>query len=110
MLDQVDPSELTERAILLRVLSRLEALEGKVSDLSTAVDDLKVSVDGVASRLLPKVAALEASLADAQATIASDATAAAASLADAASAVSGIRADIDELNALGADPTTPVGP
>lgn len=99
--------ELTERQLLLYVVApTLTSMEKKMSDLSASVDDLRGAVDGVAQRLLPKIADLEAALAAAQA---DDADAAAAA-ADAQAAVQAIRAEVDALNALGADPSTPVDP
>lgn len=75
-----------------------------MTDLSQSVDDLKGAVDGVAQRLLPEIAALEEALASAQA---DDANAASAA-ADATAAVANIRTEVDRLNALGTDPSTPV--
>lgn len=75
-----------------------------MTDLSQSVDDLKGAVDGVAQRLLPEIAALEDALAAAQA---DDATAASVA-ADAQAAVANIRTEVDRLNALGTDPSTPV--
>ena len=97
--------ELTDRQLLLHVvIPTLNALEKKMTDLSSSVDDLKNAVDGVAQRLLPEIAALEDALAAAQA---DDADAAAAQ-ADAEAAVANIRNEVDRLNALGTDPSTPV--
>jgi hypothetical protein len=99
--------ELTERQLLLYVvLPKLTTMEKKMSDLSASVDELRGAVDGVAQRLLPEIAALEDALAAAQA---DDADAAAAA-ADANTAVANIRAEVDRLNALGTDPSTPVDP
>jgi ABC-type transporter Mla subunit MlaD len=97
--------ELTDRQLLLYVvLPKLTTMENKMSDLSASVDDLKNAVDGVAQRLLPEIAALEDALAAAQA---DDADAAQAA-ADAEAAVANIRTEVDRLNALGTDPSTPV--
>lgn len=97
--------ELTDRQLLLHVvIPTLKKLEKFMSDLGTAVADLQAAVDGVAQRLLPKVADLEAALAAAQA---DDATAEQARI-DAEAAVAAIRAEVDALNALGTDPSTPV--
>jgi erythromycin esterase-like protein len=79
-------------------------MEKKMSELAQSVVDLQSAVDGVAQRLLPEIAALEEALAAAQA---DDADAAAAA-ADAAAAVANIRTEVDRLNALGTDPSTPV--
>jgi hypothetical protein len=99
--------EMTDRQLLLHVvIPALNALEKKMSDLGTAVADLQSAVDGVAQRLLPEIAALEDALAAAQ----SDDADAAAAAADAAAAVANIRTEVDRLNALGSDPTTPVDP
>lgn len=98
-------TELTSRQLLLYVVvPTLTSLEKKMSELGIAVTDLQGAVDGVAQRLLPKIADLEAALAAAQA---DDADAAAAA-ADANAAVAAIRAEVDALNALGSDPSTPV--
>src|SRR3954467_1467351 len=97
--------EMTSRQLLLNVvIPTLTRLENKMSDLGTAVTDLQSAVDGVAQRLLPEIASLEAALAAAQA---DDADAAAAA-ADASAAVANIRTEVDRLNALGSDPSTPV--
>ena len=98
-------TELTERQLLMYVvLPQLNSMEKKMTDLSASVDDLKNAVDGVAQRLLPEIANLEAALAAAQA---DDADAAQAA-ADAEAAVANIRTEVDRLNALGTDPSTPV--
>lgn len=98
-------TELTAEQLLLHVvIPSLNRLEKKMTDLGTAVADLQSAVDGVAQRLLPEIANLEAALAAAQA---DDADAAAAA-ADAATAVANIRTEVDRLNALGTDPSTPV--
>jgi ABC-type transporter Mla subunit MlaD len=98
-------TELTEQQLLLYVvLPQLNKMESKMTDLSASVDDLKNAVDGVAQRLLPEIAALEDALAAAQA---DDATAASVA-ADAQAAVQNIRTEVDRLNALGTDPSTPV--
>ena len=101
----IPTDELTDRQLLLYVvLPTLNSLEKKMTDLSQSVDDLKNAVDGVAQRLLPEIAALEEALAAAQA---DDADAAQAA-ADAEAAVANIRTEVDRLNALGTDPSTPV--
>ena len=98
-------SELTSQQLLMYVvIPKLNSMENKMSDLSASVDDLKNAVDGVAQRLLPEIAALEEALAAAQA---DDADAAQAA-ADAEAAVANIRTEVDRLNALGTDPSTPV--
>ena len=98
-------TELTGRQLLLYVvLPSLTTLENKMTDLSQSVDDLKGAVDGVAQRLLPEIAALEDALAAARA----DDADAAAVAADAEAAVANIRTEVDRLNALGTDPSTPV--
>lgn len=103
----VQLDELTTRQLLLHVvIPKLTSLEKLMSDLGTAVADLQSAVDGVAQRLLPEIAALEDALAAAQ----SDDADAAAAAADAAAAVANIRTEVDRLNALGSDPTTPVDP
>jgi hypothetical protein len=97
-------SKLTPKQILLYNTRLLTKVLKTMTDLGSAVADLQAAVDGVAQRLLPKVADLEAALAAAQA---DDADAAAAA-ADANAAVAAIRSEIDALNALGTDPSTPV--
>jgi ABC-type transporter Mla subunit MlaD len=90
-------TELSARQLALYNTRLLLELRNLMSDLDQAVDDLKAAVDGVAQRLLPKIQDLEAALAAAQ-----------ADDADVNDAVSQIRAEIDNLNALGQDPSTPV--
>jgi len=98
-------TELTAEQLLLHVvIPTLNRLEKKMTELSAAVTDLQSAVDGVAQRLLPEIAALEEALAAAQA---DDADAAAAA-ADATAAIANIRTEVDRLNALGTDPSTPV--
>lgn len=87
-------ADLSKRALLLLNTRLLLDLRNNMSDLDQAVDDLKAAVDGVAQRLLPKIQELEAALAEGD--------------SDAADAVAAIRAEVDALNALGTDPTTPV--
>lgn len=86
--------------------ARLDTLETRMSNLTENVQALKGAVDGVAQRLLPKVAALETALAAAQADDANAATV----LAEAVAAAVDIRTEVDRLNALGAAPSTPVDP
>lgn len=93
-----------EQLLIYVVIPTLNRLEKKMTDLGSAVADLQSAVDGVAQRLLPEIANLEAALAAAQA---DDADAAQAA-ADASAAVANIRAEVDRLNALGTDPSTPV--
>jgi hypothetical protein len=101
----VPTTELTAEQLLLHVvIPTLNRLEKKMTELGAAVTDLQSAVDGVAQRLLPEIANLEAALAAAQA---DDATAAAAA-ADAQAAITNIRTEVDRLNALGTDPSTPV--
>jgi peptidoglycan hydrolase CwlO-like protein len=101
----ISVDQLTTRQLLLHVvIPTLTVMEKKMTDLSQSVEDLKSAVDGVAQRLLPEIAALEEALAAAQA---DDADAAAAA-ADAQAAVANIRTEVDRLNALGTDPSTPV--
>jgi hypothetical protein len=101
----IPTTELTAEQLLVHVvIPTLNRLEMKMTDLSSSVEDLKAAVDGVAQRLLPEIAALEEALAAAQA---DDADAAAAA-ADAAAAVANIRTEVDRLNAMGTDPSTPV--
>lgn len=75
-----------------------------MAELTEAVESLKGAIDGVAQRLLPQIQTLEAALAAAQA----DDADAAAAFAEATSASAAIRTEVDRLNALGTDPTTPV--
>lgn len=106
-------ADLTDRQLLLHVLqlqtdtnNRITSLEATMAELSAAVAELQGAVDGVAQRLLPKVEQLEAALAAAQA----DDADAAALLEEATQATAEIRAQVEELNSLGADPSTPVEP
>lgn len=109
----VDVSDATPQQLLVEALrkldltlTRLDTLETRMSELTENVTALKGAVDGVAQRLLPKVAALETALASAQA----DDASAAETLAEATAAAADIRTEVDRLNALGASPTTPVDP
>lgn len=97
-------SELSARQLLQYNTQLLIEMRNLMSDLSQSVDDLQSAVDGVAQRLLPEIAALEEALAAAQA----DDADAAAIAADANAAVANIRTEVDRLNALGTDPSTPV--
>jgi ABC-type transporter Mla subunit MlaD len=97
-------SQLSTKQLLLYNTRLLEKVLTKMTELGTAVEDLQNAVDGVAQRLLPEISNLEAALAAAQA---DDADAAQAA-ADANQAVANIRAEVDRLNALGTDPSTPV--
>lgn len=117
---EVSVDDLSDRQMLRlvlqqqdEILTRIESLEAHVANLSEAVEELKASVDGVAQRLLPKIEAAEAALATAhqqlEAALADD-EAAAALFAEAEAAVASIRTETDRLNALGADPSTPIEP
>jgi hypothetical protein len=97
-------SKLSPRQIMLYNTQLLTKVLKTMTELGGAVADLQAAVDGVAQRLLPEIASLEEALAAAQA---DDADAAQAA-ADAAAAVANIRAEVDRLNALGTDPSTPV--
>ena len=77
-----------------------------MAELTGAVEELKAAVDGVAQRLLPEIKRLE----DALETATSDDAAAAEVLAEATAATTAIREEVDRLNALGTDPSTPVDP
>ena len=105
-LDQLTPRQLLVNLTRLWQKSQttLNRLDKLMTDLSQSVDDLKNAVDGVAQRLLPEIAALEDALAAARADDADAATIA----ADAQAAVANIRTEVDRLNALGTDPSTPV--
>src|ERR1700750_1794765 len=97
-------SELSVRQLLMYNTQLLIEVRTLMNDLSSAVADLQSAVDGVAQRLLPEIQALEDALAAAQA----DDADAAALAADAEAAVANIRTEVDRLNALGTDPSTPV--
>jgi len=97
-------SDLSPKQLLQYNTRLLQKVLKTMTDLGSAVADLQAAVDGVAQRLLPHIADLEAALAAAQA---DDADAAQAQ-ADAAAAVANIRTEVDRLNALGTDPSTPV--
>jgi predicted alpha-1,6-mannanase (GH76 family) len=97
-------SQLSDHQLLLYNTRLLEKVAKQMTELGVAVQDLQTAVDGVAQRLLPEIASLEAALASAQA---DDATAAQVA-ADASAAVANIRTEVDRLNALGTDPSTPV--
>jgi hypothetical protein len=104
MMVRVPLSKLSLKQILIYNTRLLTKVAKAMTDLSQSVDDLKSAVDGVAQRLLPEIASLEEALAAAQA---DDADAAQAA-ADAEAAVANIRTEVDRLNALGTDPSTPV--
>jgi TolA-binding protein len=87
---EVAPEDATTRQLLAAIYRQGIRLEQRMSELSAEVDQL----DGVAQRLLPQLQALEAQRDSLS--------------ADAAAAVDNIRNEVDQLNAMGADPTTPV--
>ncbi len=111
---------LTERQLLVQLvvqqtecIDRIKSLEALMAELSEAVSQLQVAVDGVAQRLLPRADQLEAALAETQSRLEAalaDDEQAASLMAEATQAAADIRAQVDELNALGADPSTPVEP
>lgn len=81
-----------------------------MSELTAAVSELEAAVDGVAQRLLPQIDALE----DANERLAAeleqaglDDAAAAAVLEEVVTATAAIRAQADELNALGSSTEEP---
>lgn len=103
--------------ILIALKTRLDTLEHTMTDLGTAVSDLKVAVDGVAARLLPKITALEAANTQLQTALdsattldAADKAALQTSLTAAADATAAIKADTATLNTLAvtAPPPPPV--
>lgn len=93
------------------ILDQLSSTGGNVSELDVAVEELQAAVDGVAQRLLPKIQELEAALTEAEDALA-DAIASndgAQEAIDAMHAAAGdIREEVGRLNALGADPSTPI--
>lgn len=111
-------SELSEKQLLVliarqqrQIIASNQRMEARMSDLTAAVDDLKGAVDGVAQRLLPQIRDLEAALTDAESrlsTALADDEAAAEVFADAQAAAAAIRTEVGRLNALGAEPETPV--
>jgi chromosome segregation ATPase len=111
-------SELSEKQLLVliarqqrQIIAGNQRMEARMSDLTAAVDDLKGAVDGVAQRLLPQIQALESSLDEAQTQLSAalaDDEQAAQVFADAQAAAAAIRTEVGRLNALGAEPETPV--
>jgi uncharacterized coiled-coil protein SlyX len=110
---RIDPKDASAKQLLLAVYESQLRLEKTVSELSAAVADLKNSVDGVAERLLPLIENLEANNANLEQRL-SDALAddaeAAAAFQEIKDATAEIRGQVDELNAMGNDPSTPVDP
>lgn len=107
----IDPKDASAKQLMLAVYESQLRMELMMSELSTAVTDLQNAVDGVAQRLLPKIEELEAAngtLEEALSAALADDAEAAAALEDAKAATAAIRAQVDELNGLGADPSTPV--
>lgn len=106
-------SSATTKQLLIAVLgrldnidARLEQVETRMSNLTENVQALKGAVDGVAQRLLPQIQTLKDALAAAQA----DDDVAAGVLADSIAAADALGVEVDRLNALGTDPSTPVDP
>ncbi len=116
--------ELTDRQLLLHLAETVEEqtnatnrMEKQMATLKTAISDLQNAVDGVAVRLNGLVEPLRQSLVEYQERVSAleleDATQVAELErlgAEAQAAVDEIGAQVDELNALGADPSTPVEP
>lgn len=110
---KLDLKDASERQILVAIYENQLRLENAMSELSAVVADLKNSVDGVAERLLPLIENLEANNANLEARLAdalADDEEAARLVQEVKDATAEIRGQVDELNALGNDPSTPVDP
>jgi peptidoglycan hydrolase CwlO-like protein len=116
--------ELTDRQLHLHLIGLLDrqvavltSLEHHMADLTTAVTDLQAAVDGINSRIAGQVADLQSqidagksALADMTALDEADKAALQAALDGAQTAADSIEGQVDELNAIGAAPETPVEP
>ena len=120
----VELSDLTDRQVhlhLIGLLSRhadvLDRLDTFMADLTGSVSALQGAVDSVAlrwaSQMVPLTDALRAAQEAAAAAEISNAEQQAAldsALAEAQTAADAIQSEVDELNALGAEPDAPVEP
>jgi hypothetical protein len=107
----LDVNDLSERQLLLHVLSRINDLEVAMSSLTETVTELQGAIDGLAQRFAGKLAALEtaqAALTQALADDQTDEAEIARLTAEIADATTGLRTVLDQANALGAEPSTPV--
>lgn len=100
-----------------RAEAALHRLEHRMADLTQAVADLTVAVQGVSDRVGPKVVELQAqldtaktALADLQVTDAADKAATQAALDAASAAADAIAVDTTALNEIAASPPAPVDP
>jgi multidrug resistance efflux pump len=114
--------ELSDRQALLFLIGlaqdqtdAIKELENKMSDLNQSVADLETAVDNINVRFAGEVATLQSALDAANQALAYEelddvATEAALqqALGDATAAAAAIRSQVDELNAIGANPETPV--
>lgn len=92
----IDARDATPKQLLVAIYQSMIRMEERMSALTDSVEALQSAIDGVAARLLPQLQALQAE---------KDALS-----AEAQGAVDSIQSGIDELNALGTDPSTPVDP
>lgn len=116
--------ELTDRQLHLHHIRLLEeqnallkSLERHMADLQQSVSDLQEAVDGVNARVAGQVQSLTDALGAANQALADEALDDAAreaaltdALAEAQAAADAIQGQVEELNAIGAEPDVPVEP
>jgi peptidoglycan hydrolase CwlO-like protein len=116
--------ELTDRQIHLHLLNMydnvvtlLKSLEHQMADLNQSVADLEASVDAINVRFATQLLALQNALTEANDALAAEdlddearEQALSEALASAQSAADAIDSQVTELNAIGAEPETPVEP
>lgn len=115
---RIEASHLSDRQLLQQILvmqhntiHAVMTLEDRVANLTEAVDQLRGAVDGVAQRMLPRLLEAESALAETQALLENalaDDEEAARLFESVTQAVFDIHTEVDRLNALGTDPSTPV--
>lgn len=108
---RVPLAEATPEQMLRAIYRQNVRMEKRMSELSEAVTQLQGAVDGVAQRLLPQIDALEEANTSLQTALEAaqlDDADAAAALVEAQEAAAAIRAQVEELNTLGASPDTPI--
>ena len=104
--------QLTTRQLVLYLI---DTLEKQMADLDKSVSDLEAAVDNINVRFAGELQTLQTALAEAHQALADEELDDAAkdqaleeALAQADSAAQRIRSQVDELNSIGADPSTPV--
>lgn len=116
--------QLTDRQIHLhliglyeRQVAVLESLEKHMADLNQSIADLETAVDNINTRFAGQLLTLKSALDDAHQALADEELDDAAkdqalqeALANAESAANQINTQVQELNAIGSEPETPVEP